>query len=157
MARPKDIGTAGETALVRAIRTRGFSHAERRSLRGNDDCGDVTGTPGIVWEVKGGEHAKTASDSQIAAWLAETETERHNASADFGILVVQRRGIGRPNAHRWWAVLTVSTLLWLCEAGVTGPVDLVPDLDMPVRIAVEDACYLLRHAGYGTPVEEVTA
>ncbi|NAE18288.1 hypothetical protein, partial [Enterococcus hirae] len=67
-ARPRDIGTAAETATVRYLRTAGFPHAERRALRGTHDCGDITGTPGLAWEVKGGQAAKGASDGQVAQW-----------------------------------------------------------------------------------------
>lgn len=134
MARPKDIGTFAETAVVKAIRPRGFPHAERRALAGTHDLGDIVGTPGIVWEVKGGEAAKSASDGQIDKWLAETERERLNAEADMGVLVVQRRGIGAPNAHRWWAVFS------------GGPYVL--------RWYLEDACRTLRKSGYGTPLED---
>src|SRR5690606_16044485 len=58
----------------------------------------------------------TASDALIAKWLAETETGRINAGAAIGFLVTQRPGIGLPNAHRWWAHLTVHTFLTLLGA-----------------------------------------
>lgn len=104
MNKPKAIGTAAETAAVRALRQHGFPNAERRALAGTYDLGDIVGTPGIVWEVKGGAAAKTASDGQVEAWLDETETERVNARAAVGVLVMQRSGIGPANACRWWAV-----------------------------------------------------
>jgi len=81
----------------------GFPYAERRALHGSTDLGDITGTPGLVWEVKAGEAAMTASDNQIIAWLVETEVERVNAKAEFGTLVVQRR---RHHPRSWWAVTT---------------------------------------------------
>lgn len=105
MTRPKDIGTKAETAVVRYLRSAGFPQAERRALRGTQDAGDITGIPGVCIEVKGGDRAKSASDGQIAAWLAETATEAINADADLGVLVVSRRGVGLGNAHRWWAVV----------------------------------------------------
>lgn len=108
--RPRDIGTAAETAVVRHLQANGFPLAERRALHGASDLGDITGTPGLVWEVKGGDAAKTASDAQIAAWLAETERERVNADAVFGFLVVQRH---RKNVRDWWAVLEVGALVGL--------------------------------------------
>jgi hypothetical protein len=134
MARPKDIGTAAETAVVKALRLHGFPNAERRALAGAYDLGDITGTPGLVWEVKGGEAAKSASDAQIEKWLDETETERINAGADIGVLVVQRRGIGPANAHRWWTVVRGTTL------GIT------------IRKTLADECKLLRFMGYGEPL-----
>lgn len=82
----------------------GFPYAERRALHGSTDLGDITGTPGLVWEVKSGEAAMCASDNQIIAWLVETERERLNAKkAEFGTLVVQRR---RQHPRNWWAIAT---------------------------------------------------
>lgn len=145
MARPKDIGTAAETAVVRALRGLGWPHAERRALAGAHDLGDVTGTPGVAWEVKGGKQTRTTSDEQIAAWMAEAEVERVNAHADFGVLVLQRHGVGPANAHRWWAYLQADD--WISGYGV----------NIPIRLLLADACTLLRVAGYGTPLPEPEA
>lgn len=132
-ARPKDIGTAAETAVVKALRQLGFPHAERRALAGAHDLGDITGTPGVVWEIKGGNAAKTASDGQVEKWLDETECERRNAGAGRGVLVIQRAGIGAANAHRWWAV-------------TRGPYDIA------WRTTLFNQCIELRAFGYGEPL-----
>lgn len=135
--KPKNIGTAAESAVVKALRKHGFPHAERRALAGVLDLGDITGCPGIVWEVKGGEAAKSASDAQVEAWLDETERERQNAGAQVGILVLQRRGIGHDNAHRWWAVQRRRN---------TASFDCAP---MTWRTTVGEMCAFLLVMGYG--------
>lgn len=99
MSRSKQKGTAAETAVVRALHGLGFPYAERRALKGGKDLGDITGSPGVVWEVK---DARTWCGPE---WLRETETERVNANADFGILVVKVPGVGAPNASRWLTVM----------------------------------------------------
>lgn len=104
---PKAIGTAAETAVVRYLAAHGFPAAERRALHGATDLGDVTGTPGLVWEVKGGDAAKDASDNQIADWMDEAQTEAGNAGATYGFLIVARR---RKNVRDWWAVIDVCDL-----------------------------------------------
>ncbi|MEV4179901.1 hypothetical protein AB0J28_00460 [Streptosporangium canum] len=147
MARPKDIGTAAETAVVRALRDLGWPHAERRALAGTYDLGDITGCPGIVWEVKGGQQTRQPSDEQITDWMAETEQERVNARADFGVLVLQRHGVGPSNAHRWWAYLRAQQVMTVHPAGP----------DFPVRVLLTDACTLLRGIGYGRPLEAIEA
>lgn len=129
------IGTAAETAVVRVFNANGFPHVERRRLRGRYDMGDLTGCPGLCVEIKGGAAAKNASDAQIAAWLDETETERLNAGAYHGVLVVQRKGIGAPNAGRWWAVIRDGH----------GAV---------VRYYLADYLRVLRMCGYGEPLED---
>ena len=145
MNRPKAIGTAAETATVRALRRLGFPHAERRALTGTLDQGDITGCPGVAWEVKGGTAAKTASDGQVAEWLAETERERVNAQAEVGVLVLQRAGVGAANADRWWAVMQMPVRT--IEGRPTGHW-------VPCRMTLEQACMVLRLWGYGSPLDE---
>ena len=105
--RPKAIGTAAETAVVRYLAAHGFPAAERRALHGATDLGDITGTPGLCWEVKGGDAAKDASDKRVAAWFDETREEAGNAGATYGFLIVARR---RKNVRDWWAVIDVCDL-----------------------------------------------
>lgn len=124
--------------MVRFLRAGGFPHAERRTLKGNLDQGDITGTPGICWEVKGGNAARNASDLLIDQWLAETEAERVNARADIGVLVVQRAGIGPANAGRWWAIVPAGFF----HGTTTGPA---------CRLHLTALVHLLRQAGYGEP------
>ncbi|MEV7267085.1 hypothetical protein AB0N38_26335 [Micromonospora aurantiaca] len=148
--RPRDIGTAAESATVKYLAANGFPHAERRSLRGALDAGDVTGCPGICIEVKGGDAARNASDLQIERWMAEVTRERENAKADVGLLVVQRAGVGPANAGRWWAVLPLSTVA-LLRVGIQPPPNRAVVADASVRMLLGDAVTLLRAAGYGEP------
>lgn len=152
MNKPKKIGTAAETAVARYLQANGFPHAERRALRGELDAGDITGCPGICIEVKGGEAAKGASDQLVAGWLAETETERVNAGADIGVLVLQRRGVGPANAGRWWVVMRLEDVASLRTGG--------PRFTKSIgtaRLHLANAVLLMRAAGYGQPLltEEV--
>ena len=152
MNKPKAIGTAAETAVTRYLQAHGWPHAERRTLKGRLDQGDITGCPGLVFEVKGGEAAKSASDLLVADWLAETAAEVLNAGADLGVLVLQRRGVGPVNAGRWWAVMP-----YVVAHDLSGGSDRLvqpetwKDVDrIPVRMLLADAARLLRAAGYGT-------
>jgi len=147
--RPKQIGTAGETAVVRAARTRGFPNADRLTLTGSLDRGDIGLAPGVIVEVKSGEAARRASDQKIAKWLLETERERVNAGADIGLLVTARPGIGLPNAHRWHTHMWFSTFLQLVKAThaitPTNPT-------APIHMTLDSALALLRAAGYGQEI-----
>jgi hypothetical protein len=142
--RPRDIGTYAETAVVRAIVPRGFPLAERRSLRGRHDAGDITGTPGVCWSVKGGAAARTASDGQVLLWLRCLDDQVVEAKADVGVLVLPRPGIGTPFAFRWWAIMRLRTLHRLA----TGSDDPFSRW-YPARLLLADACELLTLAGYG--------
>jgi len=117
---------------VKFLQTAGFPHAERRALCGNLDRGDITGTPGLVWECKAGAAATSASDNQVIAWLKETEVERVNAKADLGTLVVQR---ARKHPRDWWAVTTDRH-------------------GNPVWTRLASRIIALRAMGYGNPIGE---
>ena len=115
MSFAKQKGTAAETALVRYLQGHGFPNAERRALGGGssgEDLGDITGIPSLAMEVK---NAKTY---QIPAWLKETETERINAKADYGILIMKPNKVGLTKVDQWWAIMPVEAMIQLLrEAG----------------------------------------
>lgn len=119
--RLKALGTAAETAVARYLQDHGFGGAERRSLAGAIDKGDVTGTPGLAWEVKAG---RTLCLSQ---WLRETEKERVNAKADFGILVIKPSGFGVTRVGKWWAVMYRDQWQRLCLE--IDSADCTPEVD----------------------------
>lgn len=148
--KPKQIGTAAETAVTRYARTNGFPLAERRALAGTADLGDILLAPGVIIEVKAGKAAERASDARILNWLAETERERHNAKADVAVLVTKRAGVGHTNAHNWWAHFHLHDLARLRDYPTT-----VPTADQAaVRMTLASALTQLRAGGYGTPLEE---
>ena len=121
MSKAKQKGTAAETALVRFLQGQGFPNAERRALGGGgfgEDLGDITGIPALCMEVK------NHKVYHIPAWLKETETERINAKADFGILVVKPVGVGiTPNkVGQWWGIMPMQMMMDLLrDAGYGDP------------------------------------
>ena len=139
MSKSKQKGTAFETAVVGFLRDNGFPYAERAPLSGNKDRGDITGTPGLAWEVKGGTTAKTASDSLIHGWVVEASVEAANARAEYGFLIVQR---AQQNPRNWWACLFAGDLARMLGA----PEETHPAV--PVRMRLVDLCHLLRITGW---------
>jgi hypothetical protein len=135
--RPKAIGTAGETAVVRYARANGFPLADRRPLKGNLDEGDILLCPGVVLEVKAGKAAQNASLGQVRAWLDETEIERLNGDADVALLVKARRGYGPARVAEW---------------EVWGPFLDSTGLVFTMTTTLEDSLRLLRADGYGDPL-----
>lgn len=113
--RPKQIGTAAETAVRNYLLSLGYSELEahRNVMHGSADEGDVwlrhpeEGL--IVFEVKAGKAAKTASHEQVKKWMAEAERECSHAAGRFAILVTQRAGVGAPRAGEWWAYFNHTT------------------------------------------------
>ena len=152
MSKQKAKGTACEVAILKYVRANGFPWAERLALSGAADCGDISLLPGrlIVLEAKAHASAATGQPGAtlLAEWMRQTETERDNAGADHGLLVVKRKGTTDPS--KWFAYLDPSTLYALI--GSAAP----PPFDSCVCLPLADALLLLRSAGYGTAlVEEV--
>lgn len=157
--RPKDIGTRGETAVVKAARACGFGCAERRALAGSADVGDVLLCPGVIVEVKAGQQTANPSDRQVAAWIAETVAEQGNARADVALLVLRRPGKG--DAAAWWAYMLAGQLVDLAQYRAdplaAAPGWCRPEVDaLPVRLLLRDALTVLRAAGYGDPLDPFT-
>lgn len=98
MSKSKRTGTAAETLVVNFLKAHGFRYAERRALAGVNDCGDVTGLPGVVVEVKAHRELK------LAEWMNETEAERKNAHATLAVCWHKRRGKSSPG--EWYVTMT---------------------------------------------------
>lgn len=119
--RPKNIGTAAETAVVTVLREY-WPDAKREPLRGNRDEGDIRTGP-IVWEIKGGNAARGSASTGsvgpvlLAEWMQQTETERVHAGARFGVLITARKGYGAQRAHRWWAHVRADQFAEMFGAG----------------------------------------
>ena len=146
-------GTAAESAVVRWARAHGFGAADRQPLRGGRDQGDITLCPGIIVEVKA-HRAPTSgvpTAGQLTDWMAQTETERANARADVGILIVKRSGTR--DVGRWWAYVTAWTLADLISPASTSTAIIDGPLDAPVCLTVADLTGLLRAAGWGDALD----
>lgn len=156
--RSKAIGTSGETAVVRWLQNNGFPQAERRALAGTQDLGDVVGTPGVCWEIKAGKAAEASTDGALLCWQQQTLAETAHSDSDLGVLVTKRKAVGSRNAGSWWAWLRASDVAYLRAGGLDGD-QAEPDgaPDPWVRLTLEEAALLLRHGGYGSPLEEAAA
>lgn len=147
--RPKDIGTAAETAVVRWLRVNGFGTAERRALRGRDDAGDITGLGAVMLEVKAGNQAQAPADGLLATWKAEVVRQRRAADAEVAALILRRRGHGSP--EDWWAYITLYDLDQLLRPG-EAPLGARYD-GVWLRMHLGDLVPIMRRAGYGDPLD----
>ena len=150
--KPRAIGTAAETATRRLLSLY-WPTADRSPLRGNRDQGDIQGTGIFIWEVKAGHAAREVNDGLLTEWMRQTEVERVNAKATYGVLVTTRLGYGPARASRWWAWLPVdqfATLVGGCY---------LPDAEMPIRLELGALLELLADQGFtaDAPAEEPAA
>lgn len=118
--RPKDKGTWAESRVAEFLQGNGWPFAERRALAGVTDKGDITGCPGLVFEVK-----YANGGIRMGTWIAETYTEKENAGADHAALVIKPKGSGATNVAQWLAVMLswdfnkLVTKATLTRAGIT--------------------------------------
>ena len=113
MSRQKQKGTAWESKIVAYLQARGWPHAERRTLSGIHDKGDVSGIPGIVIE------AKDQARHSFAEWLDEATLERDNARADVAVVWAHRRGKSSPRDG--YVLMDGETFTWLLKSAGYAP------------------------------------
>lgn len=141
----KNIGTAGETAVVKYLIERGYPLAERLALRGALDIGDVRWTQGCHIEVKAGNMAHSASWRQCVAWVYEAEREAENAGVPC-YLIVKRKGTG--NVGNW--------RLFCFLSAVGGYADKLSIIEMPVDDALRLAAAGRLEGIVGDDIEKTT-
>lgn len=113
--KPRMKGTSAESAVVKFLQDNGFPYAERRSLNGATDKGDISGCLGLCIEVK-----YAGAGLKIGPWLTETQQERVNAGADYGILVVKPPGLGDRNTAYWYAIMVGAEFDRLCNQALVN-------------------------------------
>ena len=135
MSASKQRGTRWESAIVAYLREHGWPHAERRSLAGKHDRGDVAGVIGCVIE------AKSQARHSWSEWLDEAEAEKSNDGADVGVVWAHRRGKASPADG--YVVMTGAQFVELLQAAGYGTA--------PTGAQFVE---LLRSAGYGSAPTE---
>ncbi len=100
MSKAKQKGTAWETECVRFLSNVVFGNSKgfRRSpLSGSKDTGDIESAwlPEFVFECKNRKDAL----SSLSEIMKETEQERINGEADYGVALVKRRNFGTGGAY----------------------------------------------------------
>jgi hypothetical protein len=146
------------------LRVNGFPGAERmvrtgykNSGRTSPDCGDITGTLGIAWQVK---DIAERDWYKIPRILVDTEAQAMAGKADFGVLVIRRPGHAHPS--EWWAHMYLSDVFRLVVDGGQSAGSDICDSErrsaaltrFPIRFELGELIPLLRVAGYGTPLDD---
>tara|TARA_B100000959_G_C14813667_1_gene554889 strand:+ start:502 stop:888 length:387 start_codon:yes stop_codon:yes gene_type:complete len=109
MSKAKQKGTAWETECVRFLTSYIKKKFNRLPLTGAKDIGDIRSEafPEFVFECKNRKDA-LSSLSQI---MRETEEERINADAKFGVALVKRRNFGTGGAYAVMELHTFAQLI----------------------------------------------
>ena len=109
MSKSKQKGTAWETECARYLTLYIKEKFNRLPLAGSKDVGDIRSEafPRFVFECKNRKDALSAL-SQI---MRETEEERINADAKFGVALIKRRNFGVGGAYAVMELHTFAQLI----------------------------------------------
>jgi hypothetical protein len=105
-------GSAAERDVVKWLKDNGFQYADRRLAGATLDKGDISGIPGVTFEIK--NHATM----KLAGWLEELATEMANDKAWTGVVVHKRKGKGSP--AEWYATMPAQVWLDLLKLALKG-------------------------------------
>lgn len=113
MSRAKQVGTDAENRVRDYAKSRGWEHADRLTLSGVNDRGDIRLGDGIDFtlEVKGGQGALSSPHSHLRELKAEIANNQHR----FGAVVAKKAGSTKVGED-WVAMLPVSVLFDLLDA-----------------------------------------
>lgn len=104
---PKKKGTAFESLIRDYLKVSGFPNAERLSLTGALDRGDLTGVSPL-WTLECKSYKNLTDGIRIG--MADLDREQANANTPFGALIVKRPRVTDPGAQ------LVVTELWVFAA-----------------------------------------
>jgi hypothetical protein len=105
--RPKIVGTDAENRVRDYARSRGWVHADRLTLSGINDRGDIRLGDGVEFtiEVKGGQGATSGVHSHLKELRAEMANNEHR----FGAVIAKKPGSTKVGED-WVAILPVDVL-----------------------------------------------
>lgn len=105
--RPKQVGTDAENKVRDWFRDNGWPHADRLTLSGITDRGDIRLGDGIPWtiEVKGGQGALGSPHAHIR----EMHAERDNNGHMMGAVIAKKPGSTNVGDD-WVALMSVADL-----------------------------------------------
>ena len=109
MSKAKQKGTAWETECARFLTSYIKQKFNRLPLVGNKDVGDIRSEalPDFVFECKN----RKDELSSLSEIMRETEQERVNADAKFGVALVKRRNFGTGGAYAVMELHTFAQLI----------------------------------------------
>lgn len=102
-------GTKGETDRVRWLIARGWRYATRIPKKGNRDCGDLILDQTVPVMIE----SKETKAFIPSKFLDEMTVQIENAGAEFGFVIVKRRGT--TDVGRYYALTDVENMMNLIE------------------------------------------
>ncbi len=117
MANPaKQKGTSFETAIKRYLNAKGFKKAERTSLKGGDDTGDINGIQRSTTGRQLAIQCKNQRKLSLSGWLDDTvEQASKLGEGSLPALVVKRAGKGDKALGDTYVVMRLDDFVTLLD------------------------------------------
>lgn len=117
MANPaKQKGTSFETAIKRYLNSKGFKKAERTSLKGGDDTGDINGIQRIPTGRQLAIQCKNQRKISLSGWLDDTVSQASKlGEGSLPALVVKRAGKGDKALGDTYVVMRLDDFVTLLD------------------------------------------
>lgn len=96
--------------VAETLRFHGWPYADKRSLSGRYDRGDIGGVDNVATEVK----AEASYAGKLAGWLTEADVEAKNAGVSIPIVWHKRKG--KTNPEECYVTMWGSTWLMILKA-----------------------------------------
>jgi hypothetical protein len=113
MSRQSRVGNGFAEAVATFGREHGFPYMERRVTYGRNDRGDLTGTPGVTWELK------ATREIDLAGGMKEAMAEMaHNGD---GVVVLVHKGRRKPISEAYATMPLWLAMRLLRAAGFGQP------------------------------------
>ena len=108
-------GTHGETSRVKYLQSRGWRYATRIPKFGAKDRGDLVLDQAVPVMIE----SKETKSFTPSTFIAEMKAQIENASAEFGFVIVKRKGT--TDVGKYYAITDVDNMMNLIERVWTPP------------------------------------
>lgn len=109
MSKQRQKGTTFETQVVKYLRSMlPGDDIDRTPMKGAKDEGDIKG-----FKIRGLRcvlECKNHRRMELSEWMDEAEDERLNADAEFGFVVIKRKGCGEARMGETYVLTTLENL-----------------------------------------------
>lgn len=106
--RMKSMGTSHETAIKEWLRKNGWPYAERKTLAGAADEGDIRLSERVPFVIEAKTAKSTTDRAAIGSFVKELEAEVVNSGSESGAVILKKRGT--TDVGQYYAIMPVHML-----------------------------------------------
>lgn len=101
----KSLGTSHETAIKNWLRENGWPYADRRTLAGASDEGDLRLSERVPFTIEAKTAKSTTDKASLGAFMKELVAEVENSNSESGAVILKKRGT--TDVGEYYAIMPV--------------------------------------------------